>query len=187
MSIPERIYRISKSYIGQVRDNIDAKLAEKELDAAEYEAEHPDRDDHSPDAMMRRAEQRIANARRELEERNRAALEAHGTDAPGRDTPQPSAGNATSLTIPTTTTPTTAPDPNAEEFRMLGVPAGSDFPVVQAAYENLARRCDPTRFPAGSGEQKQAQAILEKVNNAYEALRKRLDPMQNRFGKLEFE
>jgi curved DNA-binding protein CbpA len=70
---------------------------------------------------------------------------------------------------------------------VLGVPVGSDLGTVQSAFEKLARRCDPRRFPENSREQKDAQRILERVNVAFEALRKRLDPTENRFGKLELE
>jgi hypothetical protein len=58
---------------------------------------------------------------------------------------------------------------------------------VQSEYEKLSRRCDPRRFPEGSDEQKQADLILGRVNASYEALRRRLDPTENRFGKLELE
>jgi curved DNA-binding protein CbpA len=69
----------------------------------------------------------------------------------------------------------------------MGVPVGSDLVTVQAAYEKLARRCDPRRFPDGSTEQKEAELILKRVNAAYEVLKKRLDPTESRFGKLELE
>ena len=78
-------------------------------------------------------------------------------------------------------------DPNASDYRVLGVPVGSEFAAVQAAYEKLARRCDPRRFPDGSTEQKEAERILERVNASYELLKKRLDPMQSRFNNLELE
>ncbi|MBC8103793.1 MAG: J domain-containing protein, partial [Cytophagales bacterium] len=82
---------------------------------------------------------------------------------------------------------TVSSDPNASDFRVLGVPVGSDLGTVQSAYEKLALRCDPRRFPDGSQEQKDAQRILERVNVAFESLRKRLDPTENRFGRLELE
>ena len=173
MSIPERIYKISKAYLGQVRDRIDAELAERELDASLRGANAPDKEDASPDAMMRRAEQRIAAMRRDIEERNGA-----GTTAAG--------GGTATAPPPVAVTPEDA-DPNARDFRVMGVPVGSDFSGVQAAYEKLARRCDPRRFPDGSTEQQEAQRILDRVNASYEALKRRLDPMQNRFGKLELE
>ena len=174
MSIPERIYKISKAYLGQVRDRIDAELAERELEASLRGANGPAQDDASPDAMMRRAEERIAAMRREIDERNTAAGAAMQSGSGGVAVAAP---------------PATAEDadPNIHDFRVLGVPMGSDFSTVQAAYEKLARRCDPRRFPDGSTEQKEAERILSRVNASYEALRKRLDPMRNRFDKLELE
>lgn len=176
MSIPNRIYRIAKSYLNQARDRIetlDAELAEKELHSSPGAptggapgAASPVRDDTSAEAMMRRAEERIRAARAEAQA------------APGsRYT-----GDATAAAP----TQTAATDLNSADFRVLGAPIGSDWSTVQSAYEKLSRRCDPRRFPEGSEEQKDAQRILERVNVAYEALRKRLDPTESRFGKLEF-
>ena len=114
---------------------------------------------------MRRAEERIRAARAE------GAARAEAGRVPGS-----AYGGATN----------SATDPHAVDYRVLGVPVGSDWASVQSAYEKLARRCDPRRFPEGSAEQKDAQRILERVNVAYEALRKRLDPTESRFAKLEF-
>jgi hypothetical protein len=177
VSIPNRIYRIAKSYLNQARERIetlDAELAEQELHADP--GDRPDgpretnrgggggggdylagRNDTSPEAMMRRAEQRIRAARSESLAREE-----------------------------TVAAPKTAPDPQAADYRVLGVHEGADWSTVQAAYEKLARRCDPRRFPENSEEQRDAERILERVNVAYESLRKRLDPMESRFGKLEF-
>jgi hypothetical protein len=183
LSIPERIYRISKAYLGQVRSRIDAELseAERELDGGKDPA-MPDREDTSPDAMMQRAQARIDAARRDLEARQQTGGDAASVTLPPATSNTPSA-STTASTVPTTETS----DPNASDFRVLGVPVGSDFAVVQSAYEKLARRCDPRRFPDGSTEQKEAERILEKVNASYELLKKRLDPMQTRFSNLEFE
>ncbi len=171
MSIPERLFKISKAYLGQVRDRIDSELAERELEASLREANAPaSRDDASADAMMRRAEERIAAMRREIDARNTV--------------------NGVPPTIPVSQ-PASATlveaDVNEKDFRVLGVPVGSDLATVQAAYEKLARRCDPRRFDNSPAEQQEAERILERINSSYEALKKRLDPMQNRFGKLELE
>lgn len=176
MSIPERLFKISKAYLGQVRDRIDSELAERELEASLREANGPDRDDAGSDAMMRRAEERIAAMRREIDARNTASGRGGAASAPAPD--------AATLAP---TTATMEADPNAKDFRVMGVPVGSDLSTVEAAYEKLARRCDPRRFPDGSSEQQEAERILAKVNVSYEALKTRLDPMQNRFGKLELE
>ena len=171
--IIRRGYRIGKAYLNQWRDRIeaiDAELAEKELQGAADTPPpgNPARDDTSTEAVWRRAQDKIRAAQGEIAARGEMAPErASGT----------AASEKTSSAV----------DPNTADYRVLDVPVGSDWTVVQAAYEKLARRCDPRRFPEGSEEQKAAQQILERVNIAYEALRKRLDPTESRFGKLEFE
>jgi hypothetical protein len=183
LSIPERLYRLSKAYLGQVRSRIDAELAdaERELDGGKDPA-MPDREDTSPEAMMRRAEARIASARREME----AQAQLQGQAAGGATGTTASGGTAT-VAKPGVKAATEETDPNASDYRVLGVPVGSEFAAVQAAYEKLARRCDPRRFPDGSTEQKEAERILERVNASYERLKKRLDPIQSRFYNIELE
>lgn len=172
MSIPNRIYRIGKAYLNRVRDRIEELDAEAEREL-ESEADRPlpkpppasgrpARDDTSVEAMMRRAEDRIRAARGETDARE---------EMRGDTNREPEAAASS--------------DTNAAHYRVLGVPAGSDWPTVQSAYEKLARRCDVRRFPEGSEEQKDAARILERVNRAYEALRKQLDPLDSRFDKLE--
>lgn len=74
--------------MGQVRDRIDSELggAERELDEAAGSSARSsvadDRNLSDADAMMRRAEERIASARREMEARS-AALLAARDDASG--------------------------------------------------------------------------------------------------------
>lgn len=192
MSIPERIFRISKAYINQVRDRIDSELSDAEREAA---AELPDGPsgvrpgESEADSMMRRAEEKIAAARRDLDshlERQRASgaapasADVRTSPAIASQLPRENAGTAATIVA-------RSEDPNAADFRVLGVPVGSDLTTVTASYEHLAARCDPRRYPEGSSDQEQAQRILEKITASYEALRRRLDPTSNRFGKLEFE
>lgn len=197
--ITGRLYRISKAYLNQVRDRIDseltereARMAEREMNASPGDSLPADRGNSevsssspgSPyagsdiDGMMRRAEERIAAARRDLESRTELA----GRSA---DAPLPPVGGSGSSSASASGTQQST-DPNASDYRVLGLPVGSDLSAVQSAYEKLTRRCDPRRFPDGSAEQKDAERILERVNKAYEALHARLDPTINRFGKLEF-
>jgi DnaJ-domain-containing protein 1 len=171
VSIPNRIYRLGKAYLNQVRDRIetwDAQLAEaeKELqrDPGDAASPPPVRDEGSADELMRRAEEKIRRGRTEATARGELARRA-----------EDAAEKASAST-----------DPNISDYVILGVPVGSDWSAVQSAYEKLARRCDPARFPEGSEEQQTARRILERVNAAYESLRKRLDPTQNRFARLEF-
>ena len=185
-NIPDRLFKISKSYLDQVRDRIDSELTERERAQAEPElrsrgedaslpafADESGPDEfHAADDMMRRAEERIAAARREREARSVSQTQVMPVAAPAANPAQTAAENA---------------DPNASDYRVLGVPVGSDLMTVLSAYEKLSRRCDPRRFPEGSKEQAEATRILARVNTSYENLRKRLDPTENRFGKLELE
>ena len=187
MSIPERIFRLGKAYVNRMRERVDEW--EKDLDSAEKELQseadrplpgetapprpRPTRDDSSTDAIWQRAEARIAAANRELtarEELTPAGRDSGATGAPASSTASSHAA-----------------DPDAPHYRLLDVPPGADWSTVQSKYEKLARRCDPRRFPDGSTEQKEAQMIMERVNIAYEALRKRLDPTESRFAKLELD
>jgi hypothetical protein len=183
-----RSFRLGKAYIDRVRDAIDDKLTDAENNLAKDELDRspgdPDRDDvydSSPDALMRRAEARIAAARR--------AADANLESARAQQSQSATAIPAMSTNGKTDVMPVTPPaeDPNAADYRVLALEPGSDFAAVQAAYEKLAARCDTRRFPDGSAEQKQAGAILERVNAAYENLRKVLSPTESRFGKLELE
>lgn len=72
-------------------------------------------------------------------------------------------------------------------YKVLGLEDGADYASVQSSYNKLAARCDPTRFPAGSDDQKMAEGIRKRVDAAYEALRDALDSTAGRFDKLELE
>ena len=71
-------------------------------------------------------------------------------------------------------------------FQTLGIAVTHDLSLVQSTYETLVRRADARRFPDGSAEQKAVESILERVNVAYDVIRRKLDPTENRFSKLEF-
>ena len=171
----------------RVRDAIDDKLTDAEKGVAKDELDRDPGDapdsfsrgnayDNDPDALMRRAEERIAAARRSADASLELARSRSEAANPARPTD----------VMPNTQAKQILPeDPDAADFKVLGLEAGSDYPSVQAAYEKLAARCDPRRFPDGSGEQKQAELILARVNTAYENLRKRLSPTESRFAKLE--
>ncbi len=182
--ILNRSFRLGKAYVDRVRDAIDDKLtdaehglAKDELDGDPGDAPGATAYGTDPDALMRRAEERIAAVRRtadsnlELARANSEAANTHPTNVMPTARPVP--------VVPE--------DPNMQDYKVLGLEAGSDYSTVQAAYEKLAARCDPRRFPVDSAEQKQAQAILDRVNIAYDNLRKNLSPTESRFGKLELE
>jgi hypothetical protein len=171
MSIPDRIVKLSKSYMGQVRERIDGALSERELALRELETgsgSAPISSSSSgsdPDSLMRRAEEKIAAARREMD----ASRELRPASAP---------------VTASTPTPSATLDPDAAHYKILGVPPGSDYATVQAAFEKLTARLDANRFE-NETDKAEAGKILERVNSAYDSLRSKLDPTQNRFGKLE--
>lgn len=186
--ILNRSFRLGKAYVDRVRDAIDDKLTDAEKGVAKDELDRDPGDapdsfsrgnayDNDPDALMRRAEERIAAARRSADaslELARSRSEAASTTSRQQEA------------APTTPKVQKLPeDPDASDYKVLGLEPGSDYPSVQASYEKLAARCDPRRFPDGSAEQKQAEVILARVNTAYENLRKRLSPTESRFAKLE--
>lgn len=200
VSIPNRIYRISKAYLNQVRQRIDDELAERELDAglttpdegssmgARDSGLGEDPAVSAAEEMMRRAEERIAAARREMESRGEIPPSRAGEPGAVGSAMPAATSTISSVPLPPTAASSAPPsDPNAADYRVLGIPAGSDLGSVQSAYEKLARRLDPSRFTEDPAAQKEAERILGRVNAAYEALRNRLDPTQNRFGKLELE
>jgi DnaJ-domain-containing protein 1 len=167
MSIPDRVYKISKAYLGQVKDRIDGALTEREEAMRELEGREPVRPSSldKTDEIMRRAEEKVAAARREME----ASRELRPASA------------AAPTVMPTATPVSTEEE---SHYKVLGVPVGSDYATVRSAYEKLIKRLDVTRFE-NETDKAEAERILARVNTAYEALRNTLDPTQNRFGKLE--
>ena len=189
--ILNRSIRLGKAYADRVRDNIEDRLTDAEKNMAKDELDHSAGDepgtysrgysqDNDPDALMRRAEERIAAVRRTADANLELAQARASREA---SQPQPNV----MPTIQNATTEQTSNDPNAADYKLMGVAPGGDLLTVQAAYEKLTARCDPRRFPDGSAEQKQAEAILGRINIAYDNLRKRLDPTESRFGRLELE
>ncbi|MBC8141878.1 MAG: hypothetical protein H7Y38_10610 [Armatimonadetes bacterium] len=190
-----RSLRLGKAYVGRVRDAIDDKLtdAERSVSKDELDADADgvadsvsriDAYDNDPDALMRRAEERINAARRTAD----ANLElARAQQAEIKPDVMPAAKPMGANKFAPAPVAIMPEDPNAADYKVLGLTPESDYPSVQAAYEKLVARCDPRRFADGSGEQAQAQVILDRVNGAYENLRKRLSPTESRFGKLELE
>jgi len=167
----KRTVGLGKAYLNSVRDRIDHELAHRERAMDELDGGRDGVRDTDSDALLRRAQEKIDSVRRQADAQRETA-----------PVPASPASSAASSPIPAGTTPE-----EASAYRILGVPVGSDLAVVQSAYDKLAARCDPGRYPDGSPEQAQAVAILEKVNQAMETLRRKLDPTNHRFGKLEFE
>jgi hypothetical protein len=175
MSIPDRIGRLGKAYVGAIKEKIESELSEREAAVDELDGGASSRRGKAVppppaselsdlDSLMRRAEEKIAAARQGLEAREELS--------PGGRTPAP---------------PVSVPDatPLAADYRVLGLAVGASLSEVQASYDDLTRRSDPKRFPEGSSEQAQARRILERVNLAYDNIRRENNPTEDRFAKLE--
>ena len=198
MSIPDRFYRIAKHKLGEVKDWFD-KVDEEE-----------DGDTDAPRRTPR------PDARRELNDSLSSPPSANNPNAPRSgssgvpvNAPRPSSGGSSPYGSPSqyggtyntssggynppgggtgsNTTNGLPNDPLDYHYKLLGLQAGADFGTVQAAYNKLAARSDPARFPAGSPEQQQAQQIRQRLDASYKQLRDTLDSTASRFNLLEFD
>jgi hypothetical protein len=184
MSIPDRFYRIAKYKLREIKerwDDLDMRYVESETgqrkpaDARrESERELDDIDDArviSAPPPLRTPEQ-IAPAIAPTAPRS-----AQSTGYARPSAPPPSAPAQSQAS---------SPDPLAYHYRLLGVEVGADFSVVQSAYNRLAARSDPARFPAGSEDARTAESIRARLDASYAALRDALDPTARRFDLLEY-
>jgi hypothetical protein len=186
MSIPERLYRLAKGKISEIRDLFDQQEEDVELD---------------PEVIARRERaQSRKDARRELDDHldvpparsasnsSAAPLRPPSTTplrtpeeiAPGARLDSRSTGNA-----PLGTGSPTQVDPLEPHYRLLGLEPGADYAAVQAVYEKLAARLQPERFPADSPEAREAQDIRNRLESSYKILREALDPTARRINMLE--
>ena len=160
-----RAYQVAKSYLDSARsrlEDIDARAQEELRQSLPRESATPvssavDNPFARAQAKVAAAQQRVA-AQRQQQQQQEAALAAP---------PPPS-------------------DPLTTAYKIIGVPAGSDFPTVRSAVDQLRARCAPARFPDGSSEQAEAKVILQRVEEAFQVLQNAL-PTQpgSRFDKLE--
>lgn len=117
---------------------------------------------------------------------SRSAAEAELNEALNRGQTTPASGLPSPTPSSTPGTPAKGPENLlVVHYNVLGLPAGSDFALVRHAYERLSHRSDPSRFPEGSEEAKRAQEVRKRVEDAYHALRRALDPSAARFSDLE--
>lgn len=198
MSIPDRFYRIAKHKLGEVKDWFDKVDEEEEEDARQ----------------KRRANPR-ENAQRELSDSLPSA--GSSSNGAAVTSPRGSAPSAVPLNPPRTPqdyarggqasgyatggsggsggnggsgsgfAASSQPDPLDYHYKLLGLEAGADFPAVHAAYNKLAARSDPSRFPAGSSDAQAAQQIRQRLDVSFKTLREALDTTAARFGLLEFD
>jgi hypothetical protein len=178
MSIPERLYRLARGKIGEIRELFDGS-EDEEIDPELL-------------AKIQRAQSR-KTARQELED----AMDVDGTSRYQSPVSVPPARAATTLRTPdqirggqSASTPVNNnvnanSDPLALHYRLLGLEPGTDFATVQAVYEKLLSRCSPDRFTAGSPEAVEAKDIEAKLQATFKVLREALDPTARRFDMLE--
>ncbi len=165
MGLSRRLRNIALSQIKAIKDRLDR------VDAEEQEA--------ADIVTDRRSE---ADATRELNDPadvrlvRRTPEEIAAGTIPARQG-APASSRATTATAPA--------NPLAVHYRVLGVEEGADLSTIEAAYNQLASRCAPERFPEGSEEHATAVQIRRRVESAYNALRDELDPTAGRFDKLE--
>src|SRR5579871_398911 len=173
MSIPDRVYRIFKYKLNELKEHFD------QLDQ---------------EAQRSSPQQARSDARRELNDALAGPSLPSQPSAPppsstARRTPEDIAGGLRRQPASVSPGPAApaAADPLAYHYRCLGVEAGSDFTIVQTAYNRLAARCDPGRFPAGSEEERQAQDLRTRLETSFKALRDALDTTARRFDLLELD
>ena len=85
------------------------------------------------------------------------------------------------------TRPATPEEARTWAMKILGIADGSDFTEIRKAFERLNTRSDPTKFPVGSPEAKQAGEIQAKVRQAYTILTDEIDSTEKRFKSLEID
>ncbi len=168
--IPQRVVRVARAYLDAARDRlgeIDAR-AQEELSRSltHDDVRVPDPPPASSDDPMERARAKIAAAQASITARGELSASQFQAVVPG--------------------SVDSAPNPVTTAYKIIGVPAGSDFAAVQQAVTKLRERCAPTRFPDGSEEQAEAKVILQRVEEAYQMLSNTLNPGSGRFDKLEF-
>ncbi|MEP0767605.1 MAG: hypothetical protein HRF45_13850 [Fimbriimonadia bacterium] len=116
---------------------------------------------------------------------SRSAAEAELNEALNRGQTSPATSQPTTPSSTPCPSAKGAEDPLDVHFKVLGLPVGSDFALVRHAYERLSHRSDPSRFAEGSEEAVRAEEVHKRVENAYHALRRALDPSAARFSDLE--
>ncbi len=176
MSIPERFYRIAKHKFSEIRDRVDRW---------DEEAQEAETD------LLRKAGTRT-DASSELKDALRTTSPAKSDKIPPAQaatlrTPDEIRRAAAPMTNSSPSTANLQPDPLDFHYRLLGVEPGTGFSDVQAAYNKLAARCDPARFPAHSTEAQEAERIRKRLEDSFKVLRDALDATARRFDLLEFD
>ena len=119
-------------------------------------------------------------------ERARKKINAAQQQSAARRQVQPEHYNFSPAALPTGEAPAAETDVTTTAYRIIGVPEGSPFPVVEKAVLKLRERCAPERFPEGSEERAEATQILKRIDDAFRLLKASLGVPESRFDKLEF-
>ncbi len=174
MSIPERFYRIARHKFSEIRDRVDRW----------------DDEAHEADAAgLSKVESRV-DASRELREAmtnpspNRPDIAPKPLGSPSIRTHDEIRRGASPAPVAQSSP---QHDPLLSHYRLLGVEPGTEFTEVYSAYNKLAARCDPARFPVNSQEAKEAERIRTRLEDSYKVLRDALDSTARRFDLLEFD
>jgi hypothetical protein len=87
----------------------------------------------------------------------------------------------------TYTPPPSSVEPPVRARQILGVPDKARYSEVRKAFEKLSKRSDPSNFPHGSEEARQAAEIHKRVHWAYRVLSENVDVTEKRFNNLELD
>jgi|SRR5579862_750616 len=211
MSIPDKFLRIARHKLGELKEYID-QLDEEREQRAEQEAERRRIGSDARADARRELDEAISPSGASAfpspaPSRERPAIPVHppqsqrtpdeiarGVRPSGYAGPPSSSTASTPYTSSSAPSSTQAPiqgamaaDPLAYHYRLLGLESGADFTAVQAAYNRLAARSDPSRFLAGSQEERDARAIRQRLETSFKTLRDALDTTVRRFDLLEFD
>ena len=195
MSIPDRFARIARHKFNEIKDRIDQWDSEAEERADAKTRRQSDARSEASKAKLELDDsleqpRAFANENAESRPAPRTPAEiARGVSnpnyAPQAAAPQTAAPLGKTLNSANNgTNGTQDSDPLDYHYRLLGLEPGADFSAVETAYNKLAARCDPARFPAGSTE---VDALRKNLQTSFEVLRDALDVTARRFGLLDFD
>ena len=201
MSIPDRFARIARHKFNEIKDRIDQWDAEAEEREAAKAQRHSDATRAKNELDESLGQPRASsNESAATGEQNRPAPRTpaeiarginNANHAPQPPTPSTSAPLGKTLNGANVSAGAMGGTQDGEaldyHYRLLGVEPGADFSSVEIAYNKLAARCDPARFPADSKEAQDAEAIRRKLETSFEVLRDALDVTARRFGLLDFD
>lgn len=164
MSIPEKVYRIAKGRLAELRDRLDA------LDAETAERLNSRADAHAELAESLRPPDLPRSVEQPLLASSQRERTADARPLPG-----------------TRSTETPLPGTLAYHLRMLGLPRDADMAAATVAYRRLLEKANPALFPDDPVSSSKAQEIRTKIENSYKAIREELDATVKRFDRLEFD